>query len=635
MKHFTGFITLTILTFTLAFGGMVPPVQASAQTSKQKTTRTTTSSKGKKAPATSKGKKAAGKGGGTAAPSKGKGGTTKNAAKSTSRPRTADEVKKAKQQNASQLKETQRKIQLNTRETEKRLNQLSQLEGEIADCNTNIGRLSHNLESLNTSIKITSDSIQALDSRLETITARYVTSLRKAQGRSQSTSTLAFIFSSDSFSQAYRRMKALRQFSRWRKRRSEEIGSLRNELPERRQALSVLREEASAAVTHLNQEKSALVKKQDETTSLLGRLKSEGGELREIMNRRQREAEALDAELDRIIAEETARQERLRREKEEAERKARLEAERKARQEVEARLKAEAEAEAEQQRKAEAEAKAAREAEARAEQARKAEQEALAKAAEAERKARESADKEAKEQARKERDEAKKAEQARVKAEKEAQKKAKDAEREMARQKAKPVKHKGKNNRRERTADATEATEATQAPSAATAIANAPTLKSHSTAGGKARIAPESETPVGGNFEDYRGRLPFPVSGHYTIVKRFGRQKHPTLPHVETNNSGIDMQTDPGASVRCVFDGEVSAVFRPDGYNNVVVIRHGKFMTVYANLGSINVSTGQKIKAGESIGTVFRDAGDGNRSVLHFEIRNQRQKENPEIWLKR
>ena len=58
-------------------------------------------------------------------------------------------------------------------------------------------------------------------------------------------------------------------------------------------------------------------------------------------------------------------------------------------------------------------------------------------------------------------------------------------------------------------------------------------------------------------------------------------------------------------------------------------------MTVYANLGSLSVSTGQKVKAGQSIGTVYTDPNDNNRSVLHFEIRNQRQKEDPELWLRR
>ena len=78
----------------------------------------------------------------------------------------------------------------------------------------------------------------------------------------------------------------------------------------------------------------------------------------------------------------------------------------------------------------------------------------------------------------------------------------------------------------------------------------------------------------------------------------------------------------------------ILSVFRPDGYNTVVVIRHGRYMTVYANLGAISVSNGQKVKAGQAIGTVFTDTADANRSVLHFEIRNQRVKENPTAWLR-
>ena len=187
--------------------------------------------------------------------------------------------------------------------------------------------------------------------------------------------------------------------------------------------------------------------------------------------------------------------------------------------------------------------------------------------------------------------------------------------------KGKPVKHKGKS------ASAAKTPTATEAPAAK--------LSTPATPGGPSGIGTSVEANLTGSFESHKGAIPMPVAGRYTIVKRFGRQKHPTLPHVETNNSGIDLQTTPGAAVRAVFDGEVSAVFRPDGYNNVVVIRHGKYRTVYANLGSITVSTGQKIKAGQNIGTVFTDSNDSNRSILHFEIRNQRLKENPEAWLKR
>lgn len=599
MKRLLGILILV----AALLGGATHAGQAAAQKRQQKTTQTTGNKK-KSATSTKKGKTR----------------TNKSSTKK-QKPRTAAEIKQAKQRNAGEIREAKKKLQLNTRETEQRLNQLNQLEGEIADCNTNIGRLSLRVDSINRDIKAATDSINDLDARMGAITAKYVKSVRKSQGRKQQTGALAFIFSSESFSQAYRRMQSLRQFSKWRKRRSDEIAMMRAEIDKRRRSLAVMHEQASAAIATLNSEKTTLVKKQQETNHLVDRLKKEGGELRQIMSRRQKEAEALDAELDRIIAEEAARQERLQREREEAERRARIEAERKAREAEEARMAAEKE---EQQRQiAQAEAKAAHEAEERAQAAREAEKKAREKAAEAERRAKKNADKEAKELAKKERQAAKKAEQERIKAEKEAAKKAREAEKQAAREKArkgKPVKHQGKNNGRE----------PVQLPSST----NAPTLKAPPAAGSSG-IAPAMELPVGNNFSNYRGSLPFPVEGRYTIVKRFGRQKHPTLPHVETTNSGIDMQTTPGAPVRCVFDGEVSAVFRPDGYNNVVVIRHGEYMTVYANLGSITVSTGQKIKAGQQIGSVYTDANDGNRSILHFEIRHRRAKENPELWLKR
>ena len=202
-----------------------------------------------------------------------------------------------------------------------------------------------------------------------------------------------------------------------------------------------------------------------------------------------------------------------------------------------------------------------------------------------------------------------------------------EADKQAAQAKAragKPVKHKGKNNMGGAALPASSSTTEAAATRLAAPVATG--------ASGIAATAVEAD--LGSDFEKARGRLPYPVSGRYTIVKGFGRQKHPTLPHVETNNSGIDMQTEPGATVRSVFDGEVSAVFRPDGYNTVVVIRHGRYMTVYANLGAISVSNGQKVKAGQAIGTVFTDTADANRSVLHFEIRNQRVKENPTAWLR-
>ena len=143
-----------------------------------------------------------------------------------------------------------------------------------------------------------------------------------------------------------------------------------------------------------------------------------------------------------------------------------------------------------------------------------------------------------------------------------------------------------------------------------------------------------ADRALSGSFESNKGRLLFPVRGRYTVVRAFGRQTHPDLPNVVTDNSGIDIAAAAGSKARCIFEGTVSGVFSQDGYNKVVMIRHGNYISSYANLSAINVKTGDKVKANQDIGTISPDPQSGNRPVLHFEIRRERTKLNPLQWVK-
>lgn len=147
------------------------------------------------------------------------------------------------------------------------------------------------------------------------------------------------------------------------------------------------------------------------------------------------------------------------------------------------------------------------------------------------------------------------------------------------------------------------------------------------------KAAATSPSSLTGSFESNKGRLLFPVAGNYRIVRRFGRQPHPTLPHVTVDNSGIDIETASGASARAVYAGTVSAIFAQEGFGSIVMLRHGNYLTVYAGLASVNVSKGQSVKAGQSIGSVAPDP-TGSGGLLHFEVRNERTKLNPTAWVK-
>ncbi len=133
------------------------------------------------------------------------------------------------------------------------------------------------------------------------------------------------------------------------------------------------------------------------------------------------------------------------------------------------------------------------------------------------------------------------------------------------------------------------------------------------------------------NFEKNRGRLPWPLDGGSIFIP-FGRQRIPGT-KIDVDNQGIDIKTSIGATIKCVADGEVTAVMDLDQYQ-VVMVKHGKYFTAYNKLNKVNVKQGDIVKAGTVLGTVAADF-DGEGS-FQFQVFNDRQAyQNPESWLKR
>ena len=145
-----------------------------------------------------------------------------------------------------------------------------------------------------------------------------------------------------------------------------------------------------------------------------------------------------------------------------------------------------------------------------------------------------------------------------------------------------------------------------------------------------------SETPesasISSDFQANRGSFAWPVK-RGVIVRRFGKQVHPELSHVEIINNGIDIKTDANAEVTAIFNGEVVHIAFLSGYKNTVMVNHGKYYTIYSNLESVNVDKGQKVKKGDSIGRAAVNGDTGNTEV-HFELWNKQNPLNPSIWLK-
>lgn len=152
----------------------------------------------------------------------------------------------------------------------------------------------------------------------------------------------------------------------------------------------------------------------------------------------------------------------------------------------------------------------------------------------------------------------------------------------------------------------------------------------------KAQSSPAPPEPAqpGKPFADMKGKLPLPLDRNATVAVPFGLQTHAEYSKVKMQNNGIDLETEPGASARAVHEGTVSMVIVMEGYHNVVLVRHGEYLTVYAGLADLAVRKGQRVNAGDRIGSVYVDKNDDNRTRLHFEVRHEKEKLDPAQWIR-
>ncbi len=137
---------------------------------------------------------------------------------------------------------------------------------------------------------------------------------------------------------------------------------------------------------------------------------------------------------------------------------------------------------------------------------------------------------------------------------------------------------------------------------------------------------------LSGSFQQNKGKLPAPITGPYHLVSGFGLQNGVAgKGQVMVDNGGIILQGESGAQARCIFDGEVIVVYSREDYA-LVIVEHGKYMSVYCQLDKIHVKKGDKVKAGTIIGDVAKNASGHTR--LLFQLYIDRKKVNPANWLK-
>ena len=591
-------------------------------TQSKSTTTKTTQSKSSTTKATQSNGATAKKGQGKATATKGNvqpGGTGKNRSKAAKTETSAD-VKKLQEATHKEIKQTEQQIRENEQKVKSSLNELGKIQDEIGVSKNKISATSIQINTLTGRISGLEKGISDNEKELQRLRDEYLKAVKKMRLARGGNSALSFIFSSDNFSQALRRMRYLRQFSEWKERQSGVIDSTTVKLRSQREDLSKIKREQSEVLKQQQKDQALLQEQYTKQDAIVAGLRQNGTALKSHLSKKQAEANQLNIRIANLIAEEQRRAE-----------EARLAEER--RKAEEARKAA-----AEKARK-EAEEKARRE----AEEARKAEERRLAEAkAAAEKAAAEhaAAEKVAKEKQMADKAANEKAAQAKAAAEKAAAKKA-ELERKAKENAAKEIaaKEKAAKEKAEKEKDQATAKSFANArkrtPRADGQVAPAATKveKSSNTAAGSKSVA-KSSGKQGGDFAAMKGSLPRPVAGAFRVKSRFGRQSLPDLPDIVYDNPGIDAEVASGAAAAAVFGGKVSGVYMIPGYNTVVIVNHGSYYTVYGNISSPSVKVGDSVSTGQKLGVLAPDEDSQGHSSIHFEVWRNREKLNPLEWIR-
>lgn len=441
------------------------------------------------------------------------------------------------------------------RNVKRGLENLMTLDTEIARQRKVIDTIRHDISSLSDHIAMLDNQLVVLGQELDERRNRYMQSMRYMHRNRSIQNQLMFIFSADNFNQMYRRMRFSREYATFQKAQGEAVKSKQQQVTQKKEELSSAKQQKNQLLSRGEQEKRTLEGKQTEQKTQVDQLKKQQKTVQMLIEKQQKEEADLNARIDKLIAEEIAR-ENARREAE-ARKKAAAEAAKKRAEEL-ARKRAAAEAARKENERRIAEAKA-REEKAKAE-------------------ARAAASKEEKAAARRK---AQEAENDRKAAERKAKEEARVREQEIDKAQKAEVEF----------------------------------------------STPSDDRKLSGGFESNKGRLPLPITGAYRLVRGFGPYT-PEGTHVQLVSNGWHLKGQPGSKAQCIFDGEVSGVYFDRG-SYIVTVRHGKYISAYINLASVNVRKGQKVSTRQILGSL------GGDNTLQFQLRNWRDLLNPSRWLGR
>ena len=268
---------------------------------------------------------------------------------------TVKSLQNQRQQIQQEIKKQESRLRDNEKDVKRRLQNLMVLNNEIEGKRRTIDTIRKDISHMDVEIEMLMTQLEELQDELNERKANYVKSMRYMHRNRSAQSQLMFIFSAANLMQMFRRMRFMREYASFQRAQGEEVKEKQEEVNQKFQQLTNAQEHKRVLLSKDEQERRALEGKQTEQQTMVNTLQKEQKTIQNIIAQQKKKDAALNAQIDRLIAEEVARQKA----KAAAEAKKRAEAEAAKKRAAElARKKAAAEAAARENARRIAEAKA-------------------------------------------------------------------------------------------------------------------------------------------------------------------------------------------------------------------------------------------------------------------------------------
>jgi murein hydrolase activator len=224
-------------------------------------------------------------------------------------------VTTAKGQGKQELQQKKKELQKEIVYTNKLLNETAENKkasiNQLVQLNKKIGAREELIQTMNQEIALIDQSIDSnqtvldsLSKTLKTLKDEYAKILRSAYKNRSAYDQLMFVFSSEDFNQAFKRLKYLQQFTRYRKSQVIKIEFTQSELNKQLVELEAVKQSKKNLLSSIENEFQKLGSEKSQKQTVVNQLQGREKELKKALQEKKKASQQLEKAIERIIAEE-------------------------------------------------------------------------------------------------------------------------------------------------------------------------------------------------------------------------------------------------------------------------------------------------------------------------------------------